>query len=377
GITGLLIAQGLKKADIPCVVFGKEPPEGRPRDWSVSLHWSYSMLTELLTDDLLELFKSTQVDPSYHTSENDVLPVWNAETGEPMFAYRISRTKLRRLCLAGIDIHYCKRLSELSMSEGGEEVTAKFEDGTKCAGSAVVGSDGAKSVVRTFLVGEEQSVVQPIPFEAYMTNARYSVEDAKILPITRPYIPADSGGTLSSYQYPAQDVRDPEDPTTWEFMIMFSRPVKQGAPSTPDVDHLTEAKQLAAQCSDPFRTAWTNLPKRKTIWYTPLSYWEPIPWDNRGGRVTLGGDAAHAMTFHRGQGLNHAINDAWCYVTRFKEYVKGRKSLAEAMNEYDHELREWGREEVRASLQNTQMLHSWEECHNSPLFTRGLAKKQE
>ena len=45
-----------------------------------------------------------------------------------------------------------------------------------------------------------------------------------------------------------------------------------------------------------------------------LNYWDPaLPehkCDNRGGLITLAGDAAHPMTFQRGQGLNHAVTDS-------------------------------------------------------------------
>lgn len=52
----------------------------------------------------------------------------------------------------------------------------------------------------------------------------------------------------------------------------------------------------------------------RNTWYGKLNHWDPgaegHQWDNRGGRVTLVGDAAHSMTFQRGQDLNHAITGA-------------------------------------------------------------------
>ncbi|KZT23568.1 putative monooxygenase [Neolentinus lepideus HHB14362 ss-1] len=383
GITGLLIAQGLKKANIPCVVFEKEPPEGRPRDWNMSLHWSYPMLTDLLTDDLMEQFKSTQTDPSYDTPAEGVLPVCNAETGELMMVvptkriYRISRAKLRKLCSTRVDIRYRTGVSGILMADDGESVIVQLEDGTRFTGSALVGTEGAKSVVRKFLLGDERSAAKPIPFQTYIANSRYSAEDARLLRSIHPIYTMGIHPKGFFFWISPQDIADPEDPATWEFMLMISQSRNENAPSLPERDFIADAKQLGAQSCEPFRTAWTKLHETANIWHIPLSSWEPIQWDNRRGRVTISGDAAHTMTFHRGQGLNHAINDAWSYVTKMKEYVSGQKSLAIAITEYDDELRMRGGEEVRASLENSRMLHSWDECWNSPWFKQGYAKKQE
>ena len=65
------------------------------------------------------------------------------------------------------------------------------------------------------------------------------------------------------------------------------------------VDRLALMKGNADRFAEPFHSALSKLPDNNPVWYIDLAHWEPIPWDNREGRVTLGGDAAHPMTFRK------------------------------------------------------------------------------
>lgn len=62
-------------------------------------------------------------------------------------------------------------------------------------------------------------------------------------------------------------------------------------------DRLALLKGNADRFAEPYKTALSLLSDDEPIWYIDLTHWETSPWDNRSGRVTLGGDAAHPMTF--------------------------------------------------------------------------------
>ena len=65
------------------------------------------------------------------------------------------------------------------------------------------------------------------------------------------------------------------------------------------LDHagrLAQVKEKASVLCEPFRSATLWMPEDTLVTYDQLGYWIPIPWDNREGRVTLAGDAAHPMT---------------------------------------------------------------------------------
>lgn len=66
-----------------------------------------------------------------------------------------------------------------------------------------------------------------------------------------------------------------------------------------DPTDLTALKKKAATFADPFKSAFLWIPDDTKLFANYLSYWTPIPWDNKDGRVILAGDAAHPMTFRK------------------------------------------------------------------------------
>lgn len=85
-------------------------------------------------------------------------------------------------------------------------------------------------------------------------------------------------------------------------MFVVSWPAESDADHaalTADNDLLLDSIYARAEpLARPFRDMLRAIPRGTKAWYTPrMSYWPTRPWDNRGGRVTLAGDAAHSMTF--------------------------------------------------------------------------------
>lgn len=56
-------------------------------------------------------------------------------------------------------------------------------------------------------------------------------------------------------------------------------------------------KERAQTFGEPFKSAFLWMPDDNPIYPNFLSYWMPIPFDTKNGRITLVGDAAHPMTF--------------------------------------------------------------------------------
>lgn len=54
-------------------------------------------------------------------------------------------------------------------------------------------------------------------------------------------------------------------------------------------------KERALQFSEPFRTATLAIDDDLVLPIDRGQQWKPIAWDNRGGKITLAGDAAHCM----------------------------------------------------------------------------------
>ena len=133
-------------------------------------------------------------------------------------------------------------------------------------------------------------------------------------------------------------------------------------------EYIHRAEKLA----EPFRSAYLNIAANGTIWCDRLNEWRTIPWNNRNARVTLAGDAAHPMTYHRGQGLNNAIHDAAYLCDALHEHCHKGRPLGEAITSYEKEMQERGRAAVISSGENSLMVHNWEQLKNSAIFTMGV-----
>ena len=100
------------------------------------------------------------------------------------------------------------------------------------------------------------------------------------------------------------DVEDPEKPETWTFQLMTSWPRTEGDedPRTrSNASLLADVKAKTSRFADPIRSANQWIPDGTKVNMNRVTYWQPIPWDNCGGTVTLAGDAAHPMTFRKTQ----------------------------------------------------------------------------
>lgn len=95
----------------------------------------------------------------------------------------------------------------------------------------------------------------------------------------------------------ALDIVHSEDPASWKFQNYIGW---WGPPYAKDLQDMKTRikyyKSFISSFCEPFRTAGLKLGDDDSIPIYPGQQWSPdMPWDNRGGRVTLAGDAAHSM----------------------------------------------------------------------------------
>ena len=90
----------------------------------------------------------------------------------------------------------------------------------------------------------------------------------------------------------------------------------------------------------------------------------------------MAGDAAHTMTYQRGQGLNHSITDAAKLADAIKQFASGKTTQADAISSYEKEMIDRTGGEVRVSTVNTGMLHNWEKVQQSPVMRSGMKPQQ-
>lgn len=226
-----MIAQGLKKAGIAFEIFEKDSSANAPnrtRDWSMALHWGSQHFENCIPDEILKDIRYLECDP-YYEADYPPLSFSDAQTGELVLnipsdgVRRASRKKMRNLFSRGLPIQYNKRLASFAVSD--ITVTVTFEDGTSASGSHLVGADGAKSLLRTELLGEKAALT-PMPYILYNFKTSYTAEQARFLKENPTFHPIMNFGTNQELKTFAMvtilDVADKNKPETWIFQLVWS-----------------------------------------------------------------------------------------------------------------------------------------------------------
>jgi 2-polyprenyl-6-methoxyphenol hydroxylase-like FAD-dependent oxidoreductase len=310
GTSGLLIAQGLKKYSIDFELFERESSDvatKRPRDWSMALQWGSSHFSACLPAELHSKLPSIQGDPFYEADHGIMpdVPFRNGATGEILASvpakglWRVSRSKMQTLFSEGLDVQYEKKL--VGIIPTSKSVTATFADGSTATGTHLVGADGAKSFLRTLLLGPERAALTTLPVAMY--NFKTSFPTHQALYLKNKFHPimnfAIHPTTDTLFMISILDMPNRNDPQTWVWQIFFSMMGEENQKEALRIssqERLAMFKEEKEMWVEPWKSvmSWvregTNIPADRCMFWK-----EPVKWDSRHGRVTLAGDAAHAM----------------------------------------------------------------------------------
>jgi 2-polyprenyl-6-methoxyphenol hydroxylase-like FAD-dependent oxidoreductase len=274
---------------------------------------------------------------------------------------------------------YGKQLVSVSFAEA-RKVTATFQDSTTATGTLIVGADGANSVLRTLVFPNDEGKAQQIPYGG--VNMHLCYHDADVARFIREaFTPIQAIGAHPKGYWlwlSIQDAPDPDKPEDWNFQLQWTWKTSASTAALAELD-LEKLKFEAGQVfGEPYRTAWLKIPEGTRVPGNKISVWQPkqIPSDACDGRVALVGDAAHAMSFHRGQGMNHGIADACKLMEELTAVRNVEKSQKDAVLAYQEEMIKRAGEEVRVSMMNTEMMHDWPRLQESPFMQRGGDKNK-
>ncbi|KAF2750541.1 hypothetical protein M011DRAFT_516914 [Sporormia fimetaria CBS 119925] len=369
GTSGLALSQGLRRAAIECIVF-EQPRPSRPRDWNFGTHWGAPFLESLIGEDLWLQIQSVQVDPYVRTEEHCALKFLQGETGETLAAiptgrfYRLRRSKLGKLLSEGLNIRYDSRLSGFDVSGDGQSVAGHFSD-----------NDGDSKLV----VGPDRAAIDRHPYAATFVQCKFTKEKALFLRSFHPLYLAGAHPDSHVAFSGMHDVADPNDPSSWTFFGYISWPSsleeQEKTADWTDAQRLAQQKELAKKFCDPWKSAYEWIPDGTPVWYMGFTSWDPRKegrrWDNSGGLVTMIGDAAHPMSFQRGQGLNHSLQDASNLRDAIVMIQQGA-DWKEMITALEEEMTARGGKEVEDGNANSDLLHDGERVKQSPLFNRGV-----
>ncbi|CAO3610448.1 unnamed protein product [Cunninghamella blakesleeana] len=199
GLSGLVLAHGLKKYQIPYKIYDRDQDiHSRNQESSLTLHQSWNQLTEIFTyEQLLSLIETSSVNPDdmnislvlVDGRTNQVLETMetkgpNKHTKEdladlhsesvmqkkPLFtAYRLNHHRLRQWLAKDLDIHWGYELDHITTTNTTNTtnttttdiennhhdhlIHVQFKNGHSVQGKLLVGADGTRSKVCEHIVG--------------------------------------------------------------------------------------------------------------------------------------------------------------------------------------------------------------------------------
>ncbi|KAK4175049.1 hypothetical protein QBC36DRAFT_312385 [Triangularia setosa] len=288
GVIGLLLAQGLQKHGYTVTIYEKQPDiTSNVPEWTMILHWAWPVISRMLPDDLLSDIHTAFGDPFYGYD----IPFYNAVTGKlmvkiPAECRRMSRTRMRGLCLRGLDVRW-------GVGVGGMEVVGEDEPVRVYLGNegqqqteeadVVIGADGPGSFVRRWLFGGRRDVADAKNSTVAIANGLVRYDNEKL------------------------------------------------------AERLREGSRVCLVATMPGRT-----------------FVSAVPWDGRKGRVTLAGNAAHALLPARGQGLSRVLTNVDSLLSLFIDVKDSKLGLKDVIGRYDQELFRRGRKAALGSLEDAK-----------------------
>ncbi|CAG8082997.1 unnamed protein product [Penicillium salamii] len=387
GIVGLTLGQALKQKNIPFKIFERDAtPESRGQGWAITLHWALEYMFKMLPEATLSRIQDVQVDPDVARHDNGNFLFINLETGEPKYKippnrrWRVNREKMRRALLCGIEehVHWGHRVTGLNLPENEDRVHLLFQNASTVSGRLVVGIEGSRSMVRQILRPDS---FDNVPLGINFTGVAVDLTPEEIQPL-RDMDPLLFQGChprtgvffwFSMLETPLVNGTANTRDERYRAQICMSWPEKSANDKVAPTNEgrLANMKQRAVGFAPFLQHAVDQIPAGTPVTEINLADWECLDWNNHDGRVTLAGDAAHAMTMYRGEAANHGILDAFCLTEAIDQVFNHAVTTSVALGKYEHEMRERTRRAVQLSRQACRDAHSWERLDgNSAILTK-------
>ncbi|KAI4212408.1 MAG: hypothetical protein LQ351_004840 [Letrouitia transgressa] len=374
GLSGLAFAQGLYKSSISFQIYERgQPHDVRTQGYRIRLHSEgLSALRSVLVDEIWKLFEETCAEtvlgplPNINATTCEISAV-NYGSGNPQSKLAqsdqkprtVDRAILREVLLTGLNkfITYGKEYSHYELTGSGS--VAHFTDGTSMTGSLIVGADGVRSAVRrqylpSLRVLDTKS--RPVYGKTPLTpsfQTRILPEAMECLSLIKDSITG-SVTLMEVIRFlPKQQRRDkrelPNDYVYWVVIPPDSHPRSEREHLGP----VEKAKAYSAHWHPSLRPLIEDQDPHQTGMFRLLSLdpeslsrgWEP------NARITLIGDAVHAMMPSTASGTVTAFKDAELLTRLIAQYGVSLKSVAM----YEQEMREYASEAVAASAKIGQM----------------------
>ncbi|KAI0454783.1 putative monooxygenase [Xylaria acuta] len=362
GLGGLVLAQTLRKQGISYEIFERDRSErDRRPGWVIGLHHMLDDLKASIPDDLppisslSNLLPLTKYFPEvvYYDPEKPNQPKIGVRGDESEWVIRAARYRIVDWLETHIPVQYNKQVTKIEESE--DKVKLFFQDGTSTEGDILVGAEGSRSATRKHILkggdpvaappmaiiqgfctlhGEEMDEQLRLGHSLYIVDMN-SVNGAPmvlLVTLVEMYPDGESGRIGWALIWP-------DERATKEDFWVYSATGQEQYDFVVEKTKKLPAKYLTTiKRSDP----QTSVPVLRL--YSLMMDSMPT------GRITLLGDAAHAMTPFRGEGGFHAISDALNLGRAIGKIDKGNiENIKEVFGPYQTEMLERGKAAAKLS----------------------------
>jgi 2-polyprenyl-6-methoxyphenol hydroxylase-like FAD-dependent oxidoreductase len=367
GLSGLTLAQGLIKDGHEVDLYERDADQSRKIGYYLHMNADGGeALRRCLPDDLFALYQKTS-RKTYTRLESIVLddqlqelssmPHLGPPNDGPLPHTGVDRRTLRGILMARLGDSFHPGLSAAGYEEDADGVTLSLSDGSSVRGDVLVGADGIRSRIR----GQRLPHVEVIEarVDGIGIYGRTPLTDAvrKELPpelYEGVIIAADRAGSrmlVSAFQ-PRADVAMAGTEAgvglapTPDF-VMVSCSVPEGTVVPPNNEWTAETpaflRDKMLEATEGWHSAFRALVRDidlSSLFMIPFGRLDPEPaWPS--SRVTLIGDAAHAMLPTLGMGANLAMRDAAHLVDQLARAEAGEIDVIVAIGTAEAEMRDY------------------------------------
>ncbi len=388
GLGGLCLAQMLRRSDVEVEIFERDAsPWDRPQGYRLHIDRDgVNALREVLPDNLYRLFEATAMRPLPFTTIVDTglkelrrMPSgghdkspshWLAEGAAQHV--NVNRATLRHILLTGLQ-DVCRFGARLLRYEtDAEGVTAVFTDGSTARGDILVGADGIRSEVPRQRLPEARimdtgvrAIYGRIPIEQARRLLPKQVladvftvasDDRRVFLGLGPVVFPNRPNVASDKFAPEAGLSSQDD---YVVCIIGGRREYFGSDDAMLREAGSQALQaLSGRMLDGWPVAARAVPAQgDSTSFFSIEMHTSVPCDlGETSRVTLLGDAIHAMTPTLGRGANVAMRDAALLGHAIVAVERGEVGLALALNAYEREMTGYGFSVVRESASMGQRL---------------------